>query len=103
MRRSWYELTEEGKKYVEVGLPEKRLVKWLESKGGSAGLKEARSLEDFTIGLKWAKEKGYVKIEEDRLLLLKNWEEDEHFYDQQVNAGNWNRSLCTACADSNWF
>lgn len=64
-----YRLTEEGKRYLENGLPEKRLVEML--KTGPISMSEAAEMENFSIALQWTKKNDWVKIDKGKLLLLK--------------------------------
>jgi len=68
-----YKLTEEGKLYLEKGLPERNLVKLLNaSPGKSIVIEEAtKKIKNFHIALKWALDKGWVSKEVNRLTLLK--------------------------------
>ncbi|MEM2294235.1 MAG: phenylalanine--tRNA ligase subunit alpha [Nitrososphaerota archaeon] len=61
------ELGNEGKIYAEKGLPERRLVDFLERIGGEAelsDLKESNILsdEEIRIGVIWAKKNGWIEI-----------------------------------------
>ncbi|UCG95321.1 MAG: phenylalanine--tRNA ligase subunit alpha [archaeon] len=61
-----YELTEEGRRYLERGLPEINLIKELCKE---SDLKKLREMVDgFNIALQWAKKNGWVKIEGGRLI-----------------------------------
>src|SRR3989344_2918696 len=74
-----YQLTPEGKKYLESGLPEHNLVKLLAEK--PLDIKTARSLvEGFDIALMWAKKKELVKIEHGVIHLVKK----DHFDEEKV-------------------
>lgn len=65
-----YRLTAEGRKYLERGLPEKRLVGLL--KKGKLTLQEAqKQIEEFSIALLWAKKKGWVVVKGDEIELIK--------------------------------
>ena len=71
----WAELTEEGRRYVREGLPERRLIEALEGLGGEArpGDVKARaglSDEELAIALGWARRKRWAHIEEGVLKLL---------------------------------
>lgn len=64
-----YILTEEGKKYLENGLPEKNLVD-LAKKG--IHIKDAqKKIDEFAIALQWAKKNGWIKIEKGQLYIIK--------------------------------
>ena len=57
-----YALTAEGRTYLDMGLPEKRLVDLVREK--PASVKEAKELiAEFSIALQWAKKNGWVKID----------------------------------------
>ena len=65
-----YVLTEEGKRYLEKGLPEKNLIALLET--GSVKINEARrNVENFHIALQWAKKNNWVKISGENIILIK--------------------------------
>ena len=65
-----YRLTQEGKKYLKEGLPEKNLVKILEK--GPIDLKVAcKKIKNFEIALLWAKKNGWIKIEKGKIWLIK--------------------------------
>ena len=67
-------LTEEGEGYVEQGLPERRLLKFVRKDGTSvSGLKE--TLPWLDIALNWALRNGWVRIEQGRLFLTEEGEE----------------------------
>ena len=55
-----YRLTEEGRKYLQTGMPEIILIKKVAS--GESNLSNLKSLENFPIGLAWAKKNNWVKI-----------------------------------------
>jgi len=64
------ELTDEGKRYAEHGLPEKALVDALRS--GPLPFEEARKrVHAFDIALQWAKKNGWVDVKGGKLFLLK--------------------------------
>lgn len=62
-----YVLTEEGKKYLEEGLPEKNLIKELSKK--EVSFQEAKKTENFNIAFQWAKKNNWVEIKEGKLFL----------------------------------
>jgi len=70
-----YALTEEGKKYLEKGLPELNLIKELERENEIKKLKEV--VENFDIALMWAKKNGWIKIEKGKVILIKKPEKYE--------------------------
>jgi phenylalanyl-tRNA synthetase alpha chain len=55
-----YMLTEEGKEYLKEGLPEKRLIKFLEKK--EARLSDLNALPYAGIGINWAKRNGWIAL-----------------------------------------
>ncbi|MBI4173930.1 MAG: phenylalanine--tRNA ligase subunit alpha [Candidatus Aenigmarchaeota archaeon] len=61
-----YRLTEEGKRYLENGLPEERLMAMLKV-GKSLPLAEAK-VENLGIALQWAKKKGWVGVEGGKIM-----------------------------------
>jgi phenylalanyl-tRNA synthetase alpha chain len=64
------EITEEGKKYLEYGLPEKNLIDILKS--GPIDFGQAKKkIENFDIALQWAKKNGWVEVKEGKLVLTK--------------------------------
>ncbi len=66
-----YELTDEGRRYLRSGLPELRLVRILEKRGG-VSLDELRSLlPELAIALAWAKRNGWVEVRGKIVRLLK--------------------------------
>ena len=66
-----YTLTDEGRNYLKYGLPEMRLIELLMS--GPVDFTEAKEkVENFSIALQWAKKHGWVKIENNKLALVKN-------------------------------
>jgi len=60
-----YKLTEEGRKYLEKGLPEKRLMELLA--GGSVTVEESKKMEDFAVAMQWAKRNGWIKMENGKI------------------------------------
>ncbi len=63
-----YILTEEGKKYLKSGLPEKRLAELLE-KGPLEMQKAKNKIENFSIALQWSKKKNFIEIKNGVLFL----------------------------------
>lgn len=55
-----YRLTEEGEKYLEKGLPEKRLMLLLDK---PEKINQLQGMEDFNIALQWAKKNRWIRIE----------------------------------------
>lgn len=64
-----YKLTEEGKRYLEKGLPENRLAEAL--KRGAMSMEDGKKLEDFSIAIQWAKRNGWVRMENGTISLVK--------------------------------
>lgn len=64
-----YRLTEEGKKYLEQGLPERNLLNMLEK--GPLSFEEAKILDGFNIALQWAKKNSWIKVEKGNIELTK--------------------------------
>src|SRR3989344_8237598 len=62
-------LTEEGKKYLKEGLPEKRLAELLEK--GPISMQDAQKLGNLSVALQWGKKNGWVDIKNGKLVLLK--------------------------------
>ena len=66
-----YTLTDEGRNYLKYGLPEMRLIELLMS--GPVDFTEAKEkVENFSIALQWAKKHGWIKIENNKLALVRN-------------------------------
>ncbi|MCD6371929.1 MAG: phenylalanine--tRNA ligase subunit alpha [Candidatus Aenigmarchaeota archaeon] len=67
-----YELTEEGKEYLEKGLPEKRLIELLKEEPDHSIKMEVaiKKIKNFHIAIKWAVEKGWVRIRDNLLELV---------------------------------
>lgn len=63
-----FELTQEGKKYLEKGLPEANLVKILKKPMPIDIAK--KKIENFDIAIKWGKKSGWLKIDSGKLILL---------------------------------
>jgi len=63
-----YKLTDEGKRYLEHGLPEERFIIFLERPMSISSLK---AMPDFSIALMWARKKGWVTVEENMVTPLK--------------------------------
>jgi phenylalanyl-tRNA synthetase alpha chain len=73
-----YELTEEGRRYLKEGLPEKNLVEALKS--GPLDFPSAqKKVGGFSIALQWAKKNGWVDAKSGKLALVKS---PETFEDQ---------------------
>ncbi len=68
-------LTAEGKKYLEKGLPERRLIELLNK---DISIKDI-DMPDLGIALQWAKKKGLVEIRDNKLHRVKkieSWDEE---------------------------
>ena len=66
-----YVLTEEGKKYLEKGLPEKNLVKMV--KKGKVKINDAKTeIENFSIALQWAKKNNWVMAVQGEIELIQD-------------------------------
>lgn len=80
-------LTEEGREYLEQGLPEKNLVELL--KKGPVELVEAqKKIKNFDIALQWAKKNRWVEIRERKLSLLSEPKEfPEHEALKRISEG----------------
>jgi len=64
-----YRLTEEGRKYLAVGLPEMRLAKIL--RDGPIALQDAqKEVSEFGIAIKWAKDKGIAEMRDGKIFLV---------------------------------
>lgn len=73
LKESFYRLSEEGKRYLESGLPEKKLIEFLNSnpKKSIKIEKAIAHVKNFSIALKWAMDKGWVDRERDEVFLVK--------------------------------
>ena len=65
-----YTLTEEGKEYLERGLPEKNLVELLSEGPVSFDLLKKR-MKHFSIAMQWTKKKGWIAVKDGKIHLLK--------------------------------
>ncbi|MBI4894602.1 MAG: phenylalanine--tRNA ligase subunit alpha [Candidatus Aenigmarchaeota archaeon] len=61
-----YRLTEEGRKYLAIGLPEMRLAK-IFSEGPVSFQDAQKNVEGFGIAIQWAKAKGMVEVREGKI------------------------------------
>jgi len=61
------EMTEEGRRYLEEGLPEKKLIKHINE--GKESLDSLKKTELFNLGLQWAKFNNWISIEGDEVEL----------------------------------
>jgi len=68
------ELTEEGKRYSEEGVPEKKLLEIVSKK--TMSIQELnRSVDNFSIALAWAKKKGWVQMAGGKVSITKTGRE----------------------------
>ena len=68
-----YSLGKEGKHFLERGLPEKRSLKTLSSKGGKASLKDLSNVlnkNEIPVAVGWLKKKGWASIKKDKDTIL---------------------------------
>ncbi len=74
-----YKLTEEGEEYLKKGLPERNLVKLLNSipQKSVTISKVADKVKNFHIALKWALDNKWVEKRDNQLVLIKFPEETE--------------------------
>ncbi len=83
-----YYLTSEGKEYLEKGLPEERLVKLLKEGVKDIGeLQKKMGKKEFGIALGWLKKRGVVRIENGKLILLKDPKFEEKEILKAINEG----------------
>lgn len=68
VKRKKVSLTEEGERYLVEGLPEERLISLLKVTNDIAELRRKMG-DEFQIALGWLKKKGFVSLEEGRLIL----------------------------------
>jgi phenylalanyl-tRNA synthetase alpha chain len=84
-----YELTEEGKEYLNKGLPEERLLSLIEKTDRIKDLKDAMGRQ-FEIALGWLRRKGAVEIEDGRLRIVKKPVFEERAALKSISEGKWN-------------
>ncbi|HLC67340.1 MAG TPA: phenylalanine--tRNA ligase subunit alpha [archaeon] len=72
-----YVLTEEGRNYMEHGLPERRLIELVKNHSG-LGMGEARGKmgREFSIALQWCKKYGCIEVKDGSLFLRKEHPKD---------------------------
>lgn len=64
-------ITEEGKKYIENGLPEENLAELAEN--NPITIQEAKNkIENFSIALSWAKKKNLIDIDKGKIIFKKH-------------------------------
>lgn len=91
---SKYILTDEGKKYLKHGLPEKKLVELVEEE--SVDFAKAKdALDDFSIALQWAKKKEWVAIKDGKIFLNKKPDEfpEQHALEKISNGERINEEM----------
>ncbi|MCX8202096.1 MAG: hypothetical protein N3H84_08375, partial [Candidatus Caldarchaeum sp.] len=62
LRKQFVVLDSEGFEYVVHGLPERRVVDYLNQRGGESSVEEIRNLEKSDIGLMWARYRGWIEF-----------------------------------------
>lgn len=66
-----YKLTKEGKRYLEEGLPEKRLLNLLKEEGKEAKVSDLKKkMDDFSIAVNWSMKNNWMEIKEGKAILL---------------------------------
>ncbi len=70
-----YRLTKEGKSYLDKGLPEKRLIEFLEEEASIDEVKQ--NVEKSSIAINWALKNGWIEIEDRTVRIKKRPEEIE--------------------------
>lgn len=66
-----YKLTEEGRKYLEKGLPERNLVELLKRRK-KIGIEDAKNkIENLSIALQWAKKNKWIMVTQGEIELIK--------------------------------
>jgi phenylalanyl-tRNA synthetase alpha chain len=69
MKRPVYRLTEEGRRYLEKGLPEYNLVGILKEPMKINNV--MKRIDNFNVALQWAKKNKWIRIQEGKLVLVK--------------------------------
>ncbi|MCS7097377.1 MAG: phenylalanine--tRNA ligase subunit alpha [Candidatus Methanomethyliaceae archaeon] len=72
--REWYELTDEGRKCLNEGLPETRVYKLLETSGGELSIEEVKKFlndKELAAALGWGRQSGVFTIERKKIVLKK--------------------------------
>ncbi len=80
-----YTLTDDGKRYLQEGLPEQRLVELV--KQSPKSIKELRTFKDLTVALAWAKKKGLVLVEGGVVKFVKDDDQKELEYLRKLRRG----------------
>jgi phenylalanyl-tRNA synthetase alpha chain len=90
-----FRLTEEGKRYLRDGFPERKLVELLEREK-ILDIKKAKELVyNFSIALQWAKKNKWVEVKDGKLVFLKKSEKtpEEHAIEKLVSGKEISESL----------
>ena len=92
-----YVLTDEGKKYMEHGLPERRLIELIKHHSGLSMQEASQEMgSEFSIALQWCKKYGCVEVKDGELFLRKehpkNLGEQENGMKSVFSGGNTNES-----------
>jgi len=66
-----YKLTEEGKKYLKEGLPEKNLITLLKERKKVEIREIENKIENFAIAIQWAKKRNWVMAVQGEIELIK--------------------------------
>jgi len=84
-----YRITEEGRKYLEVGLPEERLFTFLKEKGEVTLEELEQSFDKRTLGiaLGWLRRKGAVEVKDKAIRLVKDIDFKEREYLKLISEG----------------
>ncbi len=75
-----YKLTEEGKKYLDEGLPEKNLLEILK-KGKTTTEELKEKMQNPAVAINWARKQGWIKIKQGEIQVDKEPKE----YPQQIS------------------
>ncbi len=68
---SSFVLTEEGKEYLDKGLPEKRLVELLKQRKKITVDEARKEIANFALALQWAKKNNWIMVVQGEIELLK--------------------------------
>ena len=66
-----YVLTEEGRKYLEDGLPEKKLIELLKQEKKLKIDEVRKKIDNFAIALQWAKKNNWIMVVQGEIELIK--------------------------------
>jgi len=83
-----YKLTEEGERYLKIGLPEERLLALLKKTNDIKELKKLMGKE-FEIALGWLRKKGAVEISDGKVILLKEPSFEERMALKSISEGKY--------------